>query len=1020
MARRSAAAAVIGPGDGPILALDLVVPRNGYSPDILRGIRLANLGSAGAGDLASVQLWQDGGNGIFDAGGDDVLLGPLTTSGGEWTSPLLSQSVDGSGLRLFVAVTVASTPAESSTVRFQVPVGGIEMASDDDGPLDIPIENPDVILISSAPLLATLGTVRASTVGQTVTVSMAVRNTSGETIRGITPAPLTWSGSAFFQPVSGPIPPTFDLAPAQIDTFEWRLLADQPGDARFLGAAAGTGDPSGLARRAPPASSSLHQVYLAAQTLELTPIQTMPVRVNRGQADIVPFSLTLANPGGPSASDVSIERLRIRIENDAGAPVVPASLLDRVTVNEGTNVYAVKTALESSGANVDIAFSTPATVTGTQPATLSLRLDIAATTLVSAFRVVIEDSSALGAQDVTSGAPVTAIVSGGAFPVRSDLTSVVSEATGLEIAAAATQDTTRVGRGAQGVTLMRFRLTNQGVSGISSSVRLTSMGLALVDSAGAPLITPGARVTSLRLMDGGQTLATRPVAPADPESLSLLLEPRLDLPANSPLDVALVADVALAAPYGRFGARLLDSTLVDASDVNTREAVPVFFEPDTIRGGLIKVEAPAETLMLASTPSMPASVMIGQTDVMVMSARLRHPGGAEKARLRLDTWSFDCLDHLGRPLVPAAFLSRLRVRWNGSIAADLTDFPSTGNRVSVPLGGRMLEPGDTVRVDVSIDVDATAPAGFLQLVAPSLEARDANSSVLASVLGEPGTVLPPVSGLAHLVAPARELAVGLVSAMPAALAPDGRAVKVATLTLRSADSESSGPIQLDHLLWRGRDRAMVATAVGTVASRIEAWHQGVLWAQSGVLTPDSVSAWLAAPASLSIDPGDTVALEIRLITRLGAAAASLALGVDGSGIGVIQPGSALLAINVRPEQGSAFPLWTEAGSISGASLTDSYSNFPNPFAAGRQSTSFVYYLPGPGRVSLRILTLRGEPVATLLDRVPRTVGLQQADSWSGRNERGLVVYNGVYVAELDVQFDDGQVAHVLRKVAVVR
>jgi hypothetical protein len=245
-------------------------------------------------------------------------------------------------------------------------------------------------------------------------------------------------------------------------------------------------------------------------------------------------------------------------------------------------------------------------------------------------------------------------------------------------------------------------------------------------------------------------------------------------------------------------------------------------------------------------------------------------------------------------------------------------------------------------------------------------------------------------------------------------------VKVATLTLRSADSESSGPIQLDHLLWQGRDRAMVATAVGTVASRIEAWHQGVLWAQSGVLTPDSVSAWLAAPASLSIDPGDTVALEIRLITRLGAAAASLALGVDGSGIGVIQPGSALLAINVRPEQGSAFPLWTEAGSISGASLTDSYSNFPNPFAAGRQSTSFVYYLPGPGRVSLRILTLRGEPVATLLDRVPRTVGLQQADSWSGRNERGLVVYNGVYVAELDVQFDDGQVAHVLRKVAVVR
>ena len=109
------------------------------------------------------------------------------------------------------------------------------------------------------------------------------------------------------------------------------------------------------------------------------------------QGSIVPFSLTLAHPGGATASDVSVDRLRIRIEQDAGLPVVPSSLVDQVVVNEGTNVYVTKSALEASGATVDLPFSTPATVTGTQPATLSLRLDVSAATTVPAFRVVIED-----------------------------------------------------------------------------------------------------------------------------------------------------------------------------------------------------------------------------------------------------------------------------------------------------------------------------------------------------------------------------------------------------------------------------------------------------------------------------------------------------------------------------------------------------------------------------------------------------------------------------------------------------
>ena len=150
------------------------------------------------------------------------------------------------------------------------------------------------------------------------------------------------------------------------------------------------------------------------------------------------------------------------------------------------------------------------------------------------------------------------------------------------------------------------------------------------------------------------------------------------------------------------------------------------------------------------------------------------------------------------------------------------------------------------------------------------------------------------------------------------------------------------------------------------------------------------------------------------------AQSSFRLGLDRSGVGVVQPSNPLLGVAVRPIAGRAFPLWTEAGNFTGHDLASSYSNFPNPFAAGRQSTQIVYDLKTNARVTLRLLTARGEGVATLVDDAPRTAGLHQEDRWDGRNGQGEVVANGVYVAELVVRYDDGSSERLLRKVAVVR
>jgi len=1013
--------ATLGPGDGPHLALDFAVPGNGYASDVLRGIRLRNLGTAQAGDFGAVQLWRDGGDGTFTAAGDDRLLGSLTFSGAEWTSPLLAESVPAAGARCFVSITVSGAPAESTTVLFEIPRDGIEFDSANDGPQDAALAGSDVLLISSAPILATLEVPAASTVGQVVSVRMVVRNAGAETVRGLAPGPLALSGSGGLAPLSGPVPASLDLAPAASDTFLWTWRADAVGEARFTAGASGLGDPSGLVRSAPRAASNLHRVYLAATELGLSAVQTMPARVNRGQTNVVPMSLTLAHPGGAEASDVRIERLRVRLEQESGAPIVPASLLSRVVVNEGTNVYLTRTTLETSGAEMDLAFATTATVTGTQPTTLNLRLDVSDTTTVPSFRLVIADSVAIVAFDQTSGAPVVVRLGSGSWPVRSSAAQVVQEASHLEIHATA-QDTVRTGRGVAGVVLARLRLENPGVTGITSAVRVAGFAAGLLDSAGIADPDPGRRITALRLVAGSQVLGSRPVAPGDAPDLAVPLSPPLLLQAGGPLDVALLADLRADAPIGRFGARLMDSSQVDARDANTLAPIPVVYVPDTLRGGPVTIEAPAESAVVLGTRRMPAAVAIGARNVRVLSAVVRHPGTPGTARLRLEGLALQCLDDLRRTVAPASVLDRIRLSWNGVELAAVTGLPAGPDMVDVALPGPRLEPGDSAVIDVDVDVSASAAAGYLELVAPDahLAFRDDATGAAAAPATRPGWTLPLQSGIGRLVSPARELSVGLASRMPPTLAADGQPVAAARLALRNTDHQGTGSIAIDHLVVRASDRDFAALPIGAAATRVQAWLQGTLWAESAPLAPDSATAALVAAVPLDLPIDATATLEIRLLTRSGASVPGVRVGFEAADIGVVQPASALLAIAVRPEPGAGFPMWSEAGSLAGANLTSSYSNYPNPFAAGREATTIEYYLPSPARVSLRILTARGEPVARLLDGAARGAGMQSIDSWDGRNGQGQVVYNGVYVAELEVRFDDGVVRQLRRKVAVVR
>ncbi|HMB71109.1 MAG TPA: hypothetical protein VKU85_17490, partial [bacterium] len=840
--------ATLGPGEGPALALDLTLPSNGYAADVLRGVTVRNDSSATPADIAQMRLWRDGGDGAFDAGaGDDTDLGAMTPVGGNWVSPALSAPVPPGGVRCFVSIVAADPLAVDAKVGLAVPVDGVAMESGNDGPLDVRIANPDAVTLSNAALLAELELAPdKSTVGETVTATMTVRNQGVTTILGVAPSPLTPDFSAPLTLVSQPSPPWPDLPPDSAATFQWTYAASTTGTVRLTGNSSGTEEGSGLTRQSPDATSGAHQVFVPAQELELFPVESMPFSVSQGQTGVVPLSLTLTNLAPVGGSPVRVTRISFRLEDGTGAGIVPSALLKRVVVNEGTNVYADKsTALEISGDVVDLPLTLAQALVppDSGQVTLSLSLDISDSTTVPEFRLEVAASSWIDAEDATSTAPVLiTLAPSETYPVQSGLARVVTEATQLNVAAVPGSPVT-AGGGQPNVPLLDLDLQSPDPDSLAADVRVGKFDVVLEDSAGAAVLQPSQYVDSLRVTSGFQVW-TRAVTAADDSTVTLGLSPLLSVPANTPVQLAVRGDFRTDSPLGTVRLRLADSAAFDARDANSGNAIPVVYQSDPVAGPPVTIVAPADTLLLAGRPLLPETLPVGTADQPAIRLVLRHPGGPQTGPVSLESVTLECLDQADQPLVPAVYVDRARALRGGTEIGLAPDPPSSGGSFALSLGGTMLAPGETDSVEIRFDVEVTAPADLFRFRVSqgSILAFDTNLGLTVAIAADAGASLPLTSGLTQLESLARTLAVGFQDRMPAVLASDGGTVTVASLGLGNPAAPTAGTITVRGLTVRAADRDFAPLNLGAAVVRVEAWMGPVLWAESGDLAADAVAA----------------------------------------------------------------------------------------------------------------------------------------------------------------------------------
>lgn len=1012
----------LGPGEGPVLAMDLNIPANGYAADELTGFSFHNEGSATADDFLHAQLWEDGGDGVFNAGfGDDILLGPLTLSGDTWYSTVLSRTIPIQGKQFFTSITVAESPQDSVTVKLGVPMGGITVSSGNDGPVDESVPGTSNLVISTSPLRSVIVFNEAATnTDQNGTITMSIRNAGSDTVTDILPVRYFASGENLIS-LFAPTPSIISsLLPDEEASFTWEYTSDSPGEVVLEGNVQGVVNGSQV-RRSIITPTSTHQIYTPVPQLDLYPTANLPFSINRGQQGVVPLTLTFINPGGPHVANAALTSIRFSLlESVDGVGIVPDDLLDQVIVAEGTNIYFQSSDIPTSGSEFNLQFSEQVIVTGTEPVTLSLRLDLRLNSVIPSFLISIDDATWLVADDAVDQSTLMVVPGEGTFPIQTGQATLVSQAVGLNVAIN-NQEAGYTVPGQNNILLAEINLAQTLAEDSSSSIDLGRLAFKFQDETGIPLDDPSQYFSNLSLQSAFQEhFSGGPVIEAD-SLVVLQLSAPVTVSGSTNLVLRLYGDILEGCPLGQVIPVLGSADYFDARDGNMNNPVPVYFvtAPDA---PVLNILEPASSLTIGGTGSLPSQISQGTRELEALNLTLTNPGEASSSSATCDSMNLYFFNAARQPLAVSPYLDRIRVYKEEVEIGGLIDPISIDGLLTISLSDLELAPTEQTNLSVVLDFKPNAETGTMEVVldADGLIAFDTISGQILEIMAADGSSLPISSSVASIVAPADELIVAVTDMMPPLLVPDEQFSPVFSLYFSNPAPGNSGGVQVNALTFSQDTAKSMMPELGEFLESVQLRLGENIIIATTDLNLEDATATLIPDSPLVVDADSSVEVVVEILLKTTASPGILNLILAENGVDAGPPGGAGATVRVLAASGQSFPFVSESGNIGGATLTESYANYPNPFAAGREPTTFAFSLLQDAEVNLRIMTPHGELVKTLLQNEHRSAGFYQSDLWQGFNGNGSPVLNGVYLAELKVKYSDGSSERILRKVAVVR
>jgi hypothetical protein len=151
-----------------------------------------------------------------------------------------------------------------------------------------------------------------------------------------------------------------------------------------------------------------------------------------------------------------------------------------------------------------------------------------------------------------------------------------------------------------------------------------------------------------------------------------------------------------------------------------------------------------------------------------------------------------------------------------------------------------------------------------------------------------------------------------------------------------------------------------------------------------------------------VPPNGSVNAIVKLDLDASPRATELRVNVRGAGMVVTDPQSNQ-KLGVTNAQGQALDIKSGSLVILSSNFQEYAHNYPNPFSAGQAETKIAYFLDAPANVSIKIYAITGDLVheEEIPSGDPRAQSGPRETTWDGRNDKGEVVRNGVYVCVLN-------------------
>lgn len=1024
----------LGGGETNVLALDLTVPSNGWSADALNSLTVAfqhsgNPARFGA-EVDAIRLWRETDpafqDGRFDPS-QDVLLQSVLPGAQALRFDALATAIPAGGRRFYVTVDVGPAPEEGREIQLGVPVGGIQVLSGNDGPSDGIIAGNAVHRISASPLLATVAAAPLDlTVGQTVVVTVAVRNRGAATLAGVVPQTIAFVPPLATTLLTGPAPAQLTLAPGASDTLHYEFRIDAAGRGSFT-SVVGLPDSSVVSE---PAVGPVLDVRAVPTAIRLEPRSNLPAVVSRGQENTTPVIWRLSHPDQDPAGRIVVHGLELHVESATGTPQSARDVFDQLEIRSAGVVRTLVAAVPDTSV-LTLALVPPIQIRPGETVDVPLAAGIAANARASSFQVRITASGAVTATDAsgTHAVGTTAVL-----PWTSPVTAIRTTATDAELTVTP-QMPAGVNRGQTGVAVGTLRVALPGNPG-ESEARVVRLAVTLQDSAGAPL--DPARVWSRVEVWSQNSLLLAVDAPSAPTgTLTLpLLIPRA-FASGAPADLLLQASIRSDAAAGLVSASIAAGTDVFVQDAiagSTLQVTPVSPPAFPAALGTSRVFDAAQDVDVTAVSRVAPAVAGGAT-LDVADVGLVHTGAATAADVFVRALRVRVTDPQGTLVVPRDVVAGMEVREGGTVQGVAAAIPVNPDAVEILLqSSRRIAAG--ARADFTVHaVLAGAPAvtAFrFALEGSAFDLQDANDPTRAVSAG--GT-LPFATNTVQIVLPPSAVEFGVVTDPPVNVLRGQQGTTVLVLQVRHPGVANEAALTLSRLVLHTRDRDGRPLAAAGVLDDAALHSAGLTLHGAGLrqIPPGSQGPGVR-PASLTADAvvdADSLTFDLSAWPEVEAGQSiQLTLDVDvnaataiedlrfAAGTRSLRAATGTTLLTVRAAAGAVLPYESPTIHLSAPDLESTFANYPNPFAAGRQSTHVAFFLAADAKVTMDVCTLTGERVIRLLDGAARPAGLNDDLTWDGRNGRGEVVRNGTYVLCIDVQGPGG--GKLRRKLAVVR